>query len=340
MLAARLCYSGQLSAADWSRKHAVGTVPDAFPYGLDRMSKYGVDVYAPEPPSGMHRLAMRVGRKLFDGYEWRGDWSKPGEFTLCWDERVGIPAAVRSQGPIGMGVIWLTEPDRRRPGSDLLARRALSRADTVWALSRAQLEPLARWGANDARWLPFGIDADFWTPEGDSDPEYIVSAGNDRHRDHATLVNGVESAVSMSGRGRLLLASRRDINVPPRLGKRVDFLPHDVLRSEYRRAQVVAIATKPNLHCSGITAILEAMACGRPVVATDTPGMRDYVRHGTDGFLVPPGDPAAFGTAIAELISDVCLANRMGHAGRERIESHFTTEILARELAGLVREHS
>ena len=60
----------------------------------------------------------------------------------------------------------------------------------------------------------------------------------------------------------------------------------------------------------GLT-VIEANALGTPVVASDAPGLRDSVRHGETGFLVPPGDPGAFAERIAELLTDEERARAM-----------------------------
>jgi len=72
--------------------------------------------------------------------------------------------------------------------------------------------------------------------------------------------------------------------------------------------------------------IIEAMACGRPVVATDWRSIDQMVEHGRTGFLVPPRDPEALADRLAELISDPQLAETMGAAGRLRYEEAFTVE--------------
>ncbi|MCX8038226.1 MAG: glycosyltransferase family 4 protein [Candidatus Sumerlaeia bacterium] len=71
-------------------------------------------------------------------------------------------------------------------------------------------------------------------------------------------------------------------------------------------------------------AIREAMACGRPVVATDVGGNRELVHNGENGFLVPPGDAGALAHAILELLSNPERAQTMGRAARQTILSGFT----------------
>jgi len=62
---------------------------------------------------------------------------------------------------------------------------------------------------------------------------------------------------------------------------------------------------------------LEASACGTPIVASDSPGLRDSVREGQTGFLVPHGDVDALAGRLKQLLSDPGLRERMGKAGRE-----------------------
>ena len=71
-------------------------------------------------------------------------------------------------------------------------------------------------------------------------------------------------------------------------------------------------------------AILEAMAAGRPVVATDVGGVPEVVQDGVTGILVPPGRPAELAEAILSLLDSPDRAKEMGDAGRRRVESEFT----------------
>jgi glycosyltransferase involved in cell wall biosynthesis len=72
--------------------------------------------------------------------------------------------------------------------------------------------------------------------------------------------------------------------------------------------------------------IIEAMACGRPVVATDIRGCREEVVHGVTGLLVPVKDPNALAQAIIQTLSDPQRARRMGEEGRRRAETLFDEE--------------
>ena len=71
-------------------------------------------------------------------------------------------------------------------------------------------------------------------------------------------------------------------------------------------------------------AMLEAAACARPLVVTDVPGCRHFVRDGVEGLVVPPNDVAALAEALHRLASDRELRERMGAAARRRLLEGFT----------------
>jgi glycosyltransferase involved in cell wall biosynthesis len=72
--------------------------------------------------------------------------------------------------------------------------------------------------------------------------------------------------------------------------------------------------------------VLEAMACGLPIVATDVGGTGEAIADGVEGFLVPPRDPRAAAAALERLWRDRDLRHRLGAAGRARVEAEFTLE--------------
>jgi glycosyltransferase involved in cell wall biosynthesis len=73
---------------------------------------------------------------------------------------------------------------------------------------------------------------------------------------------------------------------------------------------------------------IEAMACGKPVVASAVGGLADVVVHEETGLLVPPGDVAALRAALGRLIADPALRERMGAAGRERVERYRARSVI------------
>lgn len=73
-------------------------------------------------------------------------------------------------------------------------------------------------------------------------------------------------------------------------------------------------------------ALLEAMSCGKPCVATDIPGSRDLIEHGKSGLLVPPENPEALAAALRRLAESPSLRRELGAAARQRVLDRYTIE--------------
>lgn len=84
------------------------------------------------------------------------------------------------------------------------------------------------------------------------------------------------------------------------------------------------IVTLPTMGEGIPTTLLEAAACGRPLVVSDVPGCHQVVKDGENGFLVPPNDPIALADALERLVSDLKLRGKMGKAGRQLVTERFT----------------
>jgi len=99
--------------------------------------------------------------------------------------------------------------------------------------------------------------------------------------------------------------------------------PRDDVAAVWRESHVACLPS----HREGLPkALIEAAACGRPIVTTDVPGCREVVRDGIEGLLVPARDPGALADAIAALAADPARRARMGAAARARAEAEFGNE--------------
>jgi glycosyltransferase involved in cell wall biosynthesis len=106
------------------------------------------------------------------------------------------------------------------------------------------------------------------------------------------------------------------------------------------RADVVATPSVPTKagRREGIPVVLmEALACGLPVVASAISGIPELAEQERTGLLVPPGDPAALAQALRRIHDDVALSRRLGAAGREKVvreyDAYGNAARLAREIA-------
>jgi glycosyltransferase involved in cell wall biosynthesis len=110
----------------------------------------------------------------------------------------------------------------------------------------------------------------------------------------------------------------------------------DELVDAYRRASLFVLAPvmTPDGDRDGIPNVLvEAMACGVPVVSTRLSGIPELIEDGVDGLLVAPNDPWALAEAIERLLTDNALAHALGLAGRCKVEASFDMSRNTRRLA-------
>jgi glycosyltransferase involved in cell wall biosynthesis len=112
---------------------------------------------------------------------------------------------------------------------------------------------------------------------------------------------------------------------------------HDEGRVEWwgHRADMNAVFAESSIVClptyygEGVPKVLiEAAACGRPIVTTDTAGCRDIVRNGENGLLVKPRDVGELAAALDRLLSDASLRVSMGARGREWVEAEFDVALV------------
>ncbi len=127
------------------------------------------------------------------------------------------------------------------------------------------------------------------------------------------------------------------------LAERVTFtgeVPDDELPARYAAAALFVLPANARAEAFG-TVLLEAMAAGLPCITTEVgTGTSWVVQHGVTGLVVPPRDPEALAQAIVRLLQDRALRRRMGQAGRERVEQHFSVERMVQATEALYEKLS
>lgn len=234
-----------------------------------------------------------------------------------------------------------------------LVERVFKRADAVHLVHQAKRDEAARFGLarGKAEVIKTGVDTDVFRPGEAARPpgdelrivsvgwlrwlkgyEYGLVALSELVREGvpATLeiVGGdpLDHMGEQSERARIV-QSAGDLGLEDRVR----------LRGHIDTSEVVATLQRSDvlLHSSlseGLpNVVVEAMACGLPVVATDVGGTREAVTDGVEGFVVPPRDPRAAAAALRTLWSEPDLRERMGRAGLRRVQSDFTLDRLADE---------
>ena len=218
--------------------------------------------------------------------------------------------AARSGKPYVVQV-WGTDVElaRRAPR---LARRVLRGARLVIAASTELAGQARSLGAREVRVIPSGVDLPERVPP-EAEPAEVLYAGR------LSVEKGVLELLEAAQGMNLVLAG--DGPLRERVPSARGFVPHDQLLDLYGRAAVVAC---PSRREGFGVACLEAMAYGRPVVATAVGGLRDLVVDGETGILVPPRDAAALRRALERLLADPALRRALGAAGRSRARDHFS----------------
>jgi hypothetical protein len=325
--------------AQWRRRHAESPVPSLWPYGLDGLAADGVRLEEVElrRPRAVDRVLGRLGRV---GGALARRPRVPGAL-LTWDEQTAVHRArAVDADSTWSGVIWATDRLARGEAPRELAviREVLLRSDGLWCLSRPQVDAVVRWlgpTAPPTGFLRFGIDEAFFASAPYPEQPLVASVGVDRDRDAATLFAALEEVLRRLPGVRCVVQSGSSAPAPPGV-EVVAHLPHVRVRELYARAGVVAVATRPNLHVSGMTVALEAMSTGRPVVVNDHPGVGDYVVDGRTGLLARPGDPGEMADRILDLLADPVAAAAMGRRGRAAVEERFTTRAMSAALRAMV----
>jgi glycosyltransferase involved in cell wall biosynthesis len=222
-----------------------------------------------------------------------------------------VPFVVTLHGSGTAGRFADVELARRYPR---LVRAVLRRAKAVLCVSEALAHAARACGARNVRVVRNGVAI----PERvgrEAEPAEVLFAGR------LSPEKGIAELVAATRGINLVVAGDGPLrdSVPSALG----FVPHDELDRLYARAAVVVLPS----HREGLPlCILEAMAHGRPVVASAVGGIPELVEDGVTGLLVQPGDVEALRAALERLLADPVLRRRMGRAARRRV-----TELCSRE---------
>jgi|SRR5450631_4034190 glycosyltransferase involved in cell wall biosynthesis len=192
-----------------------------------------------------------------------------------------------------------------------------------------------------------GVDVEAFAPL-PVPADAIVTAGFvGRLLDHKGVRALVRAHEILRARGasiRILLAGAPDAHNPASIPKplldawrkipNLVMLGHvEDVRNVWRQ---VDIAVLPSRGGEGIPmSLLEAAACGRPLIATDVPGCREIARQGVNALLVPPNDPTSLADAIETLANDPPMRLRFGRASRQLVIDEYSSVRIGQEIVAL-----
>jgi glycosyltransferase involved in cell wall biosynthesis len=251
-------------------------------------------------------------------------------YQVCIDGYLGVLARRRLGIPLA---VWIRSEDELRPELSLrfrlLSRRILTAADCViaqtpkiLALTESFLSAGRCRSGDEPRLHTIGNGVELQETDSTRRRGLLFVGRLVRRKGVDVLLealgeaDGVELVVVGDGPERRRL-QRRAGDLPVRF---VGEQPREAVVHEMRRAQALVL---PSLHGEGLpNVILEAMACGLPVVASDNGGIPEIVRDGETGLLVPSGDASALALAVRRLLADDALRERLRAGGREVAAQH------------------
>lgn len=230
-------------------------------------------------------------------------------------------------------------------GAGRLAKMAAVRlmADRIVAVSEAVKRALIAQGANPhrIRVIPGGVDLAAYQEPAPLVPGVLGALGRLQTEKGFDVL--LEAMTHLRGEARLILGGEGLLE--EELARRASELGlSDAVKLPGFVPDVAAFMKQIGLfvlssRSEGLgLVVVEAMAAGRPVVATRVGGVPEVVVDGETGLLVPPEDPGALVAAIRRLLTDPDLAARMGEAGRRRAEVVFSAERMAEQTVTLYEE--
>lgn len=219
----------------------------------------------------------------------------------------------------------------------LIQDRVVPRADAVLVYSEHQADIVrATWpGTRRVHAVLAQVDCRFFRQVADCPAGPVLAIGDDGSRDYATLLQAV------AGLGHpVVIRTRLTMPAPPPPNVSVlsESLPMDGYRDLVASAAIIVLPLHPTSTPGGVSALVQAMASGKAVVVSASPGIAGYVRDGEDGLVVPPHDPAALRAAILRLLGDDALRLRLAAAARRSAEQRFSYEAWARQLETVLDE--
>jgi glycosyltransferase involved in cell wall biosynthesis len=267
---------------------------------------------------------------------------------LTMSERVGLPMAslyrLRARGAqlLFMFKAW---SERQRRLLSMLQLLDEPERIIVHARSfRDYLESEFGLPATKVIFIPYcAVDQRFYRPKADIGGGWILSVGEARGRDYATLLEAtldVDAQVYIAASGRTYAREKQPFAIEgvPANVKIGGGHPPVELRAIYERSHFVVVPLYDVVFSAGVTTVLEAMAVGKAVIVSRSRGIVDYVIDGETGILVEPGNVAQLREAMKDLLANPDKARAMGERGRQRVEDELNLDVYVSRLSQLIQE--
>ena len=268
------------------------------------------------------------------------------DVVFCPGEDIGIPVATlcgAKQERPKIAVLF-HNINRLRGRVALKFFRLAERIDLFIVHSRSELNFLRHHlnlPDSQVRFLKYSIDGNFFTP-GTPSPDktrpVIISIGLEQ-RDYGLLAMATQDLdveVKISGFSKFASVTEKAFPkiMPDNMSCR--FYEWSELVQLYRDADVVVVSLRENHYAAGVTSLLEAMACRRPVIATRTQGLADYLLDEDAIITVEPGDNLGLQKAILHLLNNPKEAEARAQRGYQIFLEQYNMNNFVEELSQLL----
>jgi len=301
------------------------------------------------PMSGLKRLnPFPIFSSLWRIYNYAR--KKKVNLIHCNTSRAALYA-----GPVakilGIPLVWqvrIPHPD------NLLDRLVFPFSSQIIAVSRIVKERFNRFKKDKVQIVYNGVDTEKFSPgsvQDDVRKKFLIGSKDmligtvtrlspEKGFDH--LISAIRDVVDVYHGVKVLIVGKGDERYRFYLQAKVDELklsPHIILAGFNEDIpqilRCIDIFCLPSLYEGFSRSILEAMACGVPVVATRVGGNVEIIQDGVNGLLVPPGSPEKLASAIRKLLKDRETARKMGLEGRRLVEENYSIEKNVRKIEKL-----
>jgi glycosyltransferase involved in cell wall biosynthesis len=262
---------------------------------------------------------------------------------FCNSESISLPLACLLKGvlqrPRVVSIGHRLTAGKKKPFFTILrAHRQIAQFFVYTRFQKEYAEKTLGVAPSAVTQISFHADTHFFQPQAEVEvnPAQIGAAGLE-WRDYETLV----AAVRERPEWQLRIATGSPWSKRTNAIETWEMPSHIVtkrytyegLREMYAQAAVIAVPLAQNDFSAGVTAVLEGMAMGKPVIVTQTTGQAEAVIEGVTGFSVPVGDVAAFQAAIERLLDDPELRATVGQNARCWVEQNAPLTLWARRIA-------
>jgi glycosyltransferase involved in cell wall biosynthesis len=297
-----------------------------------------ISLYRREAPDIVHHVAL-----------------KPVLYGAIAARLAGTPAVVNAI--MGLGFVFSSNSAKARvlrPAVQRLMKSALGRPGSRTIVQNADdfafLESNRIAAPGTVRLIPgSGVDVDLYSqaPPPEGVPTIVLPARLIRPKGVMEFVEAARRLIGQGHRARFVLCGAPDPSNPASLSEaeiqklvQSGIVEHWGWRADMPAVLEAATAVcLPTYYGEGVPkSLIEAAASGRAIVTTDTPGCRDIVKHGVNGWLVAPRDVDALTQALREAITEPETVRRYGEQGRSLVRNGFSLQEIVRQTLAVYDE--